>query len=57
MIRDLAVMSGSRDYLAWTTAFALRLDFLMRVWRWVHVPLSVALFFVIALHVWQVLWY
>jgi hypothetical protein len=57
MIRDLAVMSGSRDYLAWTSAAALRLDFLMRLWRWVHVPLSVALFFVIALHVWQVIWY
>ena len=57
MIRDLAVMAGSRDYLAWTSAAALRLDFLMRLWRWVHVPLSVALFFVIALHVLQVLWY
>ncbi len=57
MIRDLAVMSGSRDYLAWTSAAARRLDFLMRLWRWVHVPLSVLLFFVIALHVWQVIWY
>lgn len=57
LVRDLAVMSGSRDYLAWTSAAALRLDFLMRLWRWVHVPLSVALFFVIALHVVQVLWY
>jgi len=57
LIRDLAVMSGSRDYLLWTTAEARRLDFLMKLWRWIHVPLSVALFFVIGLHVLQVLWY
>ncbi len=57
LIRDLAVMSGSRDYLLWSTAGARRLDFLMKVWRWIHVPLSVALFFVIALHVVLVLWF
>ncbi len=57
LIRDLAVMAGSRDYLGWNTAVALRLDFLMRLWRWIHVPISVALFFVIALHVLQVLRY
>jgi len=57
LIRDLAVMSGSRDYLLWSTAQARRLDFLMKLWRWIHVPLSVALFFVIGLHVVQVLWF
>ncbi len=57
LIRDLAVMSGSRDYLMWSTAAARRLDFLMKLWRWIHVPLSVLLFFVIALHVTQVLWF
>ena len=57
MIRDLVVMAGSRDFLRWSSAPARRLDFLMRLWRYVHVPLSVALFFVIAVHVLQVLWY
>jgi hypothetical protein len=57
LARDLLVMAGSRDHLFWSTARARRLDFWLRLWRWVHVPASVLLFFVIALHVWAVLWY
>lgn len=55
--RDLVVMAGSRDHLAFTTVEARRYDLWLRVWRWIHVPVSVALFFVIALHVWAVVWY
>lgn len=57
LARDLLVMAGARDHLLWNTAEARRYDFLLRLWRWVHVPVSVALFFVIGLHVWAVLWY
>lgn len=56
-VRDLLVMAGTRDHLVWSTEPARRIDFLLRVWRWVHVPASVFLFFVIALHVGLVLWY
>ena len=55
--RDLVVMAGSRDSLFFTTAEARRYDLWLRLWRWIHVPVSVALFFVIALHVWAVVWY
>jgi hypothetical protein len=55
--RDLVVMAGSRDHLLWSTAQARRYDFWLRLWRWVHAPVSALLFFVIALHVWVVLWY
>ena len=57
LARDLLVMAGSRDQLLWSTAKARRFDFWLRLWRWVHVPVTVALFFVIALHVFAVLWY
>jgi hypothetical protein len=57
LVRDLVVMAGSRDNLLWSTAAARRFDFWLRLWRWIHVPVSVALFFVIALHVWAVVWY
>jgi hypothetical protein len=56
-VRDILVLAGTRDYLLWTTAVARRLDFHMKLWRWIHVPVSVFLFFAIALHVWVVLWY
>jgi hypothetical protein len=55
--RDLVVMAGSRDNLIWSTAPARRYDFWLRLWRWVHAPVSVILFFLIALHVWVVVWY
>jgi len=57
LARDLVVMAGSRDNLLWSTAAARRCDFWLRLWRWIHVPVSAALFFVIALHVFVVLWY
>jgi hypothetical protein len=57
LARDLAVMAGSRDELLWSTAQARRCDLWLRVWRWVHVPVSAALLFVIVLHMWAVLWY
>jgi hypothetical protein len=57
LARDLVVMAGSRDELLWSTAASRRLDFWLKLWRWIHVPVSAALFFVIALHVWAVLWY
>ena len=57
LVRDLAVMSGSRDYLLWSSAEARALDLRMKLWRWIHVPLSVVLVFLIALHVLLVLWY
>ena len=55
--RDLVVLAGMRDSLARTTASARKLDFHLKLWRWVHIPVSTFLFFVIALHVWVVLWY
>jgi hypothetical protein len=55
--RDLLVMAGTRDHLIWSTAEARRLDFHLKLWRWIHVPVSTFLFFAIALHVWAVLWY
>ena len=57
LVRNLVVMAGSRDRLRQTTARARRIDFWLRVWRYVHVPASVALFFAIAVHVVQVVWY
>jgi len=57
LARDLLVMAASRDQLFWSTAAARRYDRWLKIWRWIHVPVSVALFFVIALHVWAVLWY
>jgi hypothetical protein len=57
LVRDTLVLAGTRDYLLWTTAAARRIDFQLRIWRWVHVPVSVFVFFAIALHVWLVLWY
>ncbi len=56
-VRDILVLAGTRDYLLWTTAAARRIDFQLKLWRWIHVPVSVYLFFLIALHVWIVLWY
>ena len=57
LVRDLLVLSGTRDYLLWNTLAARRINFHLKFWRWIHVPVSVFLFFVIALHVWVVLWY
>lgn len=57
LARDLVVMAASRDELFRSTAAARRCDRWLKIWRWIHVPVSVALFFVIALHVWAVLWY
>lgn len=56
-VRDLVVLAGSRDQLLWTTAAARRIDFQLRLWRWIHVPVSVFVFFAIAFHVLAVLWY
>lgn len=55
--RDLVVMAGTRDHLNWNTRDARRLDFHLKLWRWIHVPVSVFLLFVILIHVWMVLWY
>ncbi len=57
LARELVVMAGSRDRIAENTARARRLDLLLKLWRWIHVPVSVALFFAIALHVIAVVWY
>lgn len=57
IVRDLAVLAGTRDVLLRTTAESRAIDLQLKLWRWVHVPVSVFLFFVIALHVWVVLWY
>jgi hypothetical protein len=57
LARDLVVMAGARDELLWSTAKARGYDRLLRVWRWIHVPVSAALFFVIALHIWMVVWF
>lgn len=57
IVRDVMVLAGTRDYLLWTTAEARRIDFQLRLWRWIHVPLSVFVFFAIAVHVLAVLWY
>jgi hypothetical protein len=57
VLRDVIVLAGTRDYLLRTTAAARSIDFQLKLWRWIHVPVSVFLFFVIALHVWVVFWY
>jgi len=57
LARDLVVLAATRDTLHFSTAAARRCDFWLRLWRWIHAPISVALFFLIALHVWVVLWY
>jgi hypothetical protein len=56
-VRNLLAVAGARSFLRWNTARARRLDLWMRVWRWVHVPISVALFFLVAVHVLLVLTY
>lgn len=56
-IRNVLAVAGTRSFLRWNTVRARRLDLWMRVWRWVHVPVSVALFFLVAVHVWMVLVY
>lgn len=55
--RDVVVMAGSRDHLDWATARARSIDFQLKLWRWIHVPVSVFLCFVIVLHVVLVLWF
>lgn len=57
LFRDLVVMAGTRDRLQWSTKRSRDLEFWMRIWRWVHVPASIALVFVLGLHVVLVLWY
>lgn len=57
LLRDLVVMAGTRDRLQWSTKRSRELEFWMRIWRWVHVPASIALVFVLGLHVILVLWY
>jgi hypothetical protein len=57
LVRDLVVLAGTRDRLERNTVRARRYDLWLRVWRWIHVPVTVLLFFAIALHVWAVLWY
>lgn len=56
LVRDVIVMAGTRDQLLWSTAAARRIDAQLKLWRWVHVPVSVFLFFVIAFHVLVVLY-
>lgn len=56
-VRELLVMAGSRDYLRWTFAQARRLDFQLKLWRWIHVPISVFLMLVVVVHVLAVLYY
>jgi hypothetical protein len=57
LLRDLVVMAGTRDRLEWSTRRSRKLEFWMRLWRWVHVPASIALVFFLGLHVLLVLWY
>lgn len=57
LARDVSVMAGSRDRLAASTARARRLALSLRVWKWVHVPLSLVLCFAVALHVLVVLYF
>jgi len=57
LVRDIVVMAGTRDHLLWSTARSRRLDLWMRLWRWVHVPVSIALVAALLLHVFLVIWY
>jgi hypothetical protein len=57
LLRDLVVMAGTRDRLEWSTKRSRELEFQMRIWRWIHVPASIALVFVLGLHVVLILWY
>jgi len=56
-VRNLLALSGARSFLRWNTDRARRYDLWMKLWRWVHVPVSVALFFALVVHVWMVLRY
>lgn len=56
-VRELLVMAGSRDYLRWSFARARRLDFQLKLWRWIHVPVSIFLMLVVVVHVLAVLYY
>jgi hypothetical protein len=55
--RDLAVMAGSRDRLGASTARARRLAVALRLWKWVHVPVSLVLCFAVLLHILSVLYF
>lgn len=55
-VRDLFVLAGTRDELLRTTARARAIAFQMKLWRWIHVPVSVLVFFAILLHVLLVLY-
>jgi len=57
LLRDVVVMAGTRDRLEWSTRRSRRLETTMRIWRWIHVPASIALVFVLGLHVVLVIWY
>lgn len=57
LVRDVLVLAGTRDHLLWTTAPARKIDRTLKLWRWIHVPASVLVFFVIAIHVYLVLRY
>lgn len=57
LVRDVLVLAGTRDHLLWSTAPARALDGAMKLWRRIHVPVSVFVFFLIAVHVGLVLWY
>ncbi len=57
LLRDLVVMAGTRDRLEWSTRRSRQLELRMRIWRWVHVPASIALVLLLGLHVILVIWY
>ena len=56
-VQNLLALAGTRSFLRWNTDRARRYDLWQKLWRWVHVPISVALFFFLVVHVWMVIRY
>ena len=55
--RDVLVLAGTRAALLRATLPSRRVDLFLHAWRWVHVPASVVLLALVAVHLLQVRWF
>ena len=55
--RDVLVLAGTRSALLRATHPSRRIDLWLHVWKWVHVPLSIVLLALVAVHLLQVGWF
>jgi hypothetical protein len=55
--RDVLVLAGTRAALLRATHPSRRIDLWLHVWKWVHVPLSIVLLALVAVHLLQVGWF